>query len=192
MKMDLIPKGTVADRVWPEGLRRAGRGLLRVPRGWAWLPPLGWAGLIFVLSSQRAPLGDFPGTGFGALLGNLAHAFEYGVLFLLLVPLLRRSGGWVVWGPASSWAPAVLVFAYAVSDEFHQSRVPGRDASVLDLCTDLAGIVSVYWVVRRLEDQELGSRELKVLLIRALLLCVLCAGAATLWGAIWKEGPWPF
>ncbi len=192
MRSDLSASDAVEDHAWPQALRWTGRHLLRVPRHLAWLPPLAWAGLIFALSSYHAPLGKPPGSAFMALFMNLAHAFEFGVLLLLLVPLLPRSPGWVVWSSVSSALLMVLAFAYAVTDEIHQSRVPGRDASLLDLCTDLAGIVSVYLVVRRLEEQALGSKDLKALLGRALLVCCLCAGAATLWGAIWEEGPWPF
>ena len=85
-----------------------------------------------------------------------------------------------------------LAMLFAISDEVHQSHVPGRDASLLDLCTDLAGILSVYWVVRRLERPDGDKPGMRGLLGRALLLCCVCAGAATIWGMIWDEGPWPF
>lgn len=191
MKTDSELESAAVDQAWPEALRGIGRGLLRVPRKLAWLPVLAWAGVIFALSSHHAPLGKLPGNFPVSLLGNLAHAFEFGVLLLLLVPLLPRSTNWVVWSPVFSWSFSVFGFLYAVTDEVHQSRVPGRDASLLDLCTDLAGILSVYWVVRRLEDDRLTSRELKGMLGRALVLCLVCAGAATVWGMIWLEGPWP-
>ncbi len=35
----------------------------------------------------------------------------------------------------------ILSVIYAISDEFHQSFVPGRDASVRDVLTDSAGII---------------------------------------------------
>ncbi|MDF1836968.1 MAG: VanZ family protein [Planctomycetota bacterium] len=184
--------GSGSDQVWAGFLRRTGRALLRLPRSLAWLPPLAWAGLIFALSSFRAPLGELPGSGAMAFLGNLAHAFEFGVLLLLLVPLLERANDWVVWNPGMTKLLPGAAFLFAISDEVHQSRVPGRDASLLDLCTDLAGILSVYWVVRRLErptDEVIGVRTL---LGRCLLLCCACALAATIWGVVWDEGPWPF
>ncbi len=192
MKSGLVAQDAAELQAWPEALRRMGRGLLRVPRKFAWLPALAWAGLIFALSSHHAPLGKLPGNFPISLLGNMAHAFEFGVLLLLLVPLLPRSCNWVIWTPVSSCFLSVIVFLYAVTDEIHQSRVPGRDASLLDLCTDLAGILCVYWVVRRLEDERLTSRELKVILGRAVVLCLACAAAATVWGRIWLDGPWPF
>jgi VanZ family protein len=36
---------------------------------------------------------------------------------------------------------------YGASDEFHQSFVPGRDASWLDLLTDTAGAATTLGVV---------------------------------------------
>ncbi|MFT4647784.1 MAG: hypothetical protein ACI9X4_000998 [Glaciecola sp.] len=180
------------DQAWSGALHRIGRGLLRIPRPLAWLPALGWAGVIFAMSSLRAPLGDLPGSGLVAFLGNLAHAFEFGVLLLLLVPVLPRTDRWVAWSACTSKLLPGLAFLFAFSDEFHQSRVPGRDASVLDLCTDLAGILSVYYVVRLLERPDGGVPGLKRLLGKALLVCCVCAAAATIWGLIWKAGPWPF
>ncbi|MFH1486155.1 MAG: VanZ family protein, partial [Chloroflexota bacterium] len=66
-----------------------------------------------------------------------AHILEYLILTLLLVraqrsqlrPLDRR--GYLV-----AFAIATL---YAMSDEFHQSNVPGRTASVWDVTVDALG-----------------------------------------------------
>jgi VanZ family protein len=87
-----------------------------------------WAALIFVLSS----IPDL-GTGLGGwdvLLRKLAHAAEFAILGALLVRALRRPG----------WAVA-LGIAYAVSDELHQSFVPGRQGSALDVALDSVGVV---------------------------------------------------
>jgi VanZ family protein len=87
-----------------------------------------WAALIFVLSS----IPDL-GTGLGGwdvVLRKLAHAAEFAILGALLVRALRRPG----------WAVA-LGIAYAVSDELHQSFVPGRQGSALDVALDSVGVV---------------------------------------------------
>ena len=107
------------------GLRAAGarhRGLVG-----RWLPVVAWAGLIFALSSVP----DL-GTGLGGwdlVLRKLAHAAEYAVLGALLLRAVRR--------PAVAFALGV---AYAISDEFHQSLVPGRAGSPLDVALDAAGV----------------------------------------------------
>jgi VanZ like family len=102
----------------------------------AWLPVVAWAGLIFTLSSVP----DL-GTGLGGwdlLLRKLAHAAEFAVLGLLLVRALGRP-------LLSFW----LGTAYAVTDELHQSFVPGRLGSPLDVAIDAAGVaVGVALAVR--------------------------------------------
>jgi VanZ family protein len=92
-----------------------------------WLPVLSWAALIFALSSVP----DL-GTGLGGwdlVLRKLAHATEYAVLGALLVRATGRSG---------------LAFAigalYAVSDEIHQTLVPGRMGAPLDVAIDAVGV----------------------------------------------------
>jgi VanZ family protein len=95
---------------------------------WRWGPAVAWAALIFILSS----IPDL-GTGLGGwdvLLRKLAHAAEFAILGALLVRALRRPG----------WAVA-LGIAYAVSDELHQSFVPGRQGSALDVALDSVGVV---------------------------------------------------
>jgi len=88
-----------------------------------------WAALIFGLSSVpdlSSGLG-----GWDLVLRKLAHAAEYGILGALLVRALRRL----------SWALALGV-AYAVSDEIHQSFVPGRQGSPLDVLIDSVGVIA--------------------------------------------------
>jgi VanZ family protein len=92
-----------------------------------WLPVVAWAALIFALSS----IPDL-GTGLGGwdlILRKIAHAGEYAVLGGLLVRATGRSG--------LAFALGVL---YAVSDEIHQSLVPGRLGSPLDVAIDAAGV----------------------------------------------------
>ena len=95
----------------------------------AWLPVVAWAGLIFTLSA----IPDL-GTGLGGwdlALRKLAHAAEFAVLGLLLVRAL-----------AHAWAAFWLGVAYAVTDEIHQSFVPGRVGSPLDVAIDAAGVAA--------------------------------------------------
>jgi VanZ family protein len=78
---------------------------------------------IFFLSAQpRAELPFFPGWDYA--IKKAAHMLGYGLLGLSYLHLL---GGRSY---VSAWALALL---YAASDEFHQSFVPGRSASVVDV-----------------------------------------------------------
>ena len=91
-----------------------------------------WAGVIFAASS-RSDTG-----GLGRLPDWLTHGFAYATLSLLLC---RAMAGGL--GAPLSWRAAALSLAlatlYGVSDEWHQSFVPGRDASAADVGKDLIG-----------------------------------------------------
>lgn len=91
-----------------------------VPR---WLPPLLMMAVIFAFSSRTGDeLPNFGGWDYFAKKG--AHAFGYG---LLAISYLRAFKGrrYVL-----AWLLAVL---YSATDEFHQSFVPGRRASIIDV-----------------------------------------------------------
>jgi len=109
------------------------------------LPVVAWLGLIFFLSSR--PDLPHPESGWlDNLFGMGAHTLEYGVLAALLSRALagRMRGGLLVF---------VLAFLYALSDEFHQSFVPGRTPDPLDLLFDslgsLLGLAAWGWITRR-------------------------------------------
>lgn len=95
---------------------------------------LGWATLIFIGSSFPNP----PGATGGEWRYDLAHMVEYGVLGGLALVALRgyRAGTPLVSLALAAWVAAVL---YGVSDEFHQSLVPNRDANWLDVGFDALG-----------------------------------------------------
>ena len=94
-----------------------------------WLPVVVWAAVIFAFSSVP----DL-GTGLGGwdlVLRKLAHAAEFAVLGALLARALGRPG-----------LAFALGVAYAVSDELHQSFVPGRLGSPLDVALDAVGVAA--------------------------------------------------
>ena len=100
---------------------------------WYALPLLFYCALIFYLSSQsNIELPSFTQSD------KLLHLAEYAVLGFLAYRFFRR------WLPGKSAAFVVMLafsFAlfYGVTDEFHQSFVPGRDSSWLDVLADGAG-----------------------------------------------------
>ena len=108
---------------------------------------VGWMMLIFFLSAQTSlsTVSLFRGSDL------LAHAFVYGVLCLLLarsfVPPRVTTWKWVL-------VLTILVTAYGVTDEYHQSYVPGRDTSVWDILADGTGgflvAVALFWWGRRM------------------------------------------
>jgi VanZ family protein len=95
-------------------------------------------GFIFFLSSQPY-LFRYPHRLIDLLLSKAAHLLEYGVLAILLYRALGGKGGW--------WA-LLIGGLYALSDEFHQGFVPGRNAELSDLAFDLLGIILGLYVAR--------------------------------------------
>lgn len=107
----------------------------------SWVIVALWAAVIFFMSAHTGS--DFDGTGPLAaikrwLVGLAAHFTEYLVFGGLLVLAARRT-----W-PALGWGKLALVVIalaslYAVTDEFHQSFVPGRVCDPADWLTDTLG-----------------------------------------------------
>lgn len=111
------------------------------------LPPLMVMATIFLLSHQpgdRLSLPALPG------LDKLAHLAIYG---LLAASLIRAFGSRIRRLRPDRVAVFAILWclAYGMSDEFHQSFVPGRFVSGWDLLADTAGAaaVSAVWLFLR-------------------------------------------
>jgi len=107
-----------------------------------WLPVALWMALIFLFSSQPNS-GAITQQYFGnanLVLRKSAHVFEYFVLYLLSYRAFRNSGGFYF--HCSSLLACALSFIYSISDEWHQSFVPGRSAGVSDVLVDGLGILT--------------------------------------------------
>jgi len=103
----------------------------------AFIPPVIWALVIFFLSDQEV----LPGFSINALdfiSKKLAHMFVYAVLYLLIyrgVLIVReKTSGYKTW-----LFPLLICFIYAITDEIHQSIVPGRHATIRDISYDMLG-----------------------------------------------------
>lgn len=108
-----------------------------------WLPLLIYCSIIFYLSSK---------TGIHIGYDKMAHTIEYAGLGFLIARLLFHS-----YPDKIKWmillAPVFGVL-YGISDEFHQSFVPGRDCSGWDVLADLLGSslgVLVYVTIYQLQ-----------------------------------------
>ncbi len=89
--------------------------------------------LIFYLSSQPyiAIAPDFSNSD------KIMHVLAYGLLgglFALSIQPWKGTLSWKLVGFTT-----LFTIAYGISDEFHQSFVPGREASVLDVVADGLG-----------------------------------------------------
>ena len=54
---------------------------------------------------------------------------------------------------------AAVTFLYALSDEYHQSFVEGRDADPLDVLTDAAGIAFAIGVMAAARSRPAGRNR---------------------------------
>lgn len=102
-------------------------------RLWLWGPVALQMALIFILSSIPN-LGPLP----GHISDKTGHGIGYALLALVLLRALAR--GRIA---GVTWRRAVLAIvfatAYGVTDEFHQSFIPGRTSDVQDVLADAEG-----------------------------------------------------
>jgi VanZ family protein len=111
-----------------------------------WLPVILWAGLIFYLSAQPSLKSDYPWP-YDFILRKGAHIVEFAILFMLL---LRAFGKYNFFTKKALFWAFCLVILYAFSDEFHQSFVAQRVASLADVAIDSFGVLLVtWWRIRR-------------------------------------------
>lgn len=124
-----------------------------------WVPPLAWMSLIFLLSGDSGSVqksSRLLGPFFTWLLPNatpetigqlvfycrkLAHVTEYYFCAILLWRALRRHTAkdrrpWTWREPALA---LLIVFLYAITDEVHQTFVPGRQGAAFDVALDTLG-----------------------------------------------------
>lgn len=127
------------------------------------MPIIFYGGMIYCLSSL-SPTPDKLPTMVG--IDKVLHWMEYAVFGYLLVratAVLQRSSWLSRHGAMAAVSVGIL---YAVSDEWHQSFVRGRDASSLDLLFDVLGLVcgvifrrNIREGVRLLSSMEARSEE---------------------------------
>src|SRR3989344_5498396 len=111
-----------------------------------WLPVFLWGVVIFTLSSIRQiTVAEFFLWDFAAK--KVAHLGEYAVLYALILRATETK--WVL--------SFFLTMIYAMSDEIHQSFVPGRTAAIYDLSLDFSGsAISAYvtWKLRQIRPKK--------------------------------------
>jgi VanZ family protein len=105
-----------------------------------WIASGAYALVIFALSSQPDPLGVQRLPPFA---DKIIHALVFGGLSFVLHMAWRRSFPGRPW----FWPVIVITALYGLSDEIHQSFVPGRFMDAWDLMADTVGACAVQWVL---------------------------------------------
>ena len=119
---------------------------------WRWLPALLMMAVIFFFSSR--PSAELPHFGsWDMIVKKGAHALGYGLLALSYLRGLGREGGHRLHPCLLAWFFAIL---YSATDEFHQSFVPGRHPSGIDIMIDGAGAAAALaiWLLRSKKKRE--------------------------------------
>ncbi len=109
--------------------------------GKQWLLVILWMVVIFLFSHQPYS-GAVTETYFGnfnVLVRKMAHLIEYALLYFFCQRAFLLSGGYFR-RYSICWAFG-LSFIYALTDEWHQSFVPGRSATVQDVLVDGLGML---------------------------------------------------
>lgn len=111
-----------------------------------WLPPFTWMGVIFFMSSQKSisittnVAADF--TTFKTL-----HMIEYAFLFFLFYRAFQSIKNiqrkfWTI-------CAFVISMFYSLTDELHQLYIPSRQGRLRDILFDIAGMVVMYVIIRK-------------------------------------------
>jgi VanZ family protein len=117
-----------------------------------WLPVIGLCTLIFIqsafASSEQIPRWPY--------LDKLLHLTAYGILGALVCRASNTIESIHLRGPRLFLIGVLVTTLYGLSDEWHQSFVPGRSAVVADLLADFVGAVlgCAIWIKAALSSRK--------------------------------------
>lgn len=139
-------------------------------------------GMIWSLSSRQEVLPEGTDSPLWVFLANLAHAPLFGLLALWIglaglprAPVAKeRAGPIPALGLARSSCVWLAAVSYGALDEWHQSWVPGRDATVSDVLIDGLGAGLVLWIGAYLAQAEATGSGMRQRLLGGVGLCALC------------------
>ena len=111
-----------------------------------WLPVFIWAGVIFSFSSMSINK-DSAFSWLDFVVKKTAHMVEYFVLYWLLFRAWSDKNKKIdrkifVWS-------MVVAIIYALSDEWHQTFVPGREGTLRDVGFDTIGVLLSASLLKR-------------------------------------------
>jgi VanZ family protein len=123
-----------------------------------WLAVILWMGLIFFVSAIPSigtplePVYDFT-------FKKLAHATEYGILTALVFNAVRIH---IRYKGRALRTAVLIAILYAVSDEWHQTFVPGREGTLRDVAIDAVSAVGVsIWLRSRSKGFHRRGRKIR-------------------------------
>jgi VanZ family protein len=89
---------------------------------------------------------ELPNLSVDRFLKESLHLVEFAILYLLFVFAAFFNKKLT---PSSNLAFAVIAALYGLTDEIHQSFVPYRSATLIDLVKDITGVAIAYYIIRK-------------------------------------------
>jgi VanZ family protein len=116
-------------------------------RGLLWLLPLLYMLMVWRLSSlPDNTYVELPDSTVDGFIKESLHLVEFAILYLLFVTAAYFNKKLT---PATNVLFAVLASLYGISDEIHQSFIPSRSASLIDVIKDITGVTIAYLIIRK-------------------------------------------
>jgi VanZ family protein len=113
---------------------------------------LAWMGMITYWSSQGSLPIDRPDVA------NVLHNFQHRLAHLLAFGLMGLLGRWAFDGwPRAAFLAILATSLFGISDEFHQSFVPGRRAAIDDWALDTASAALAIYVLAQVRRTRLRA-----------------------------------
>ncbi len=110
-----------------------------------WLLVIIWACFIFFLSHQPDLQSGLPGK-WDFILRKLAHVTEYGILTYLLIQAISQRQ---ISKRKTMLISILLALLFALSDEYHQSFIVGRNPAARDVLIDSVGIIIASFILAK-------------------------------------------
>ena len=110
-----------------------------------WLATLIYMGLIYYASAHTIAIDGLNSNDY-RVISSLTHVAMYGGLAFLASISFYKSGNEL---KKSCFKGFLLAIVYGITDEYHQSFVPGREAHFDDWLLDVFGsVLAVYFLIR--------------------------------------------
>jgi VanZ family protein len=89
---------------------------------------------------------ELPDSTADAFIKESLHLVEFAILYLLFVMAAYFNGKLTA---ALSITFAIIAGLYGILDEIHQSFIPSRSASIIDVIKDITGVAVAYFIIKK-------------------------------------------
>jgi VanZ family protein len=120
------------------------------------LPAILYMGLIFYMSS-----GPIASPALNSIPDYYLHSAGFSLLSVLLF-WAWNEGVFPSKLPGNYFFPVLITILYGISDEFHQSFVPGRDSEVKDVVSDAIGALIGMLIIKVLQRLISSFRRARI------------------------------